>query len=235
MKIGTDGVLLGAWAFIPTHPLTTETNSNKTDDTTLFLDVGAGTGVISLILAQRFPDCQITAVEIDSDASQEGGENFSNSPWQDRLTMVHADFNVFVQTIKPQSVDAVVSNPPYFTTGAHAPDAKRLAARHEGLLNLNSLMEGSSAILKPSGRLAIIIPAEQRNRAEFTATLHGLKTTRICEVSTVPTKPPRRVLMEFMKSDTYTPMDFSQLHITNHDGTKTSDYLNLVNQFYIRQ
>ncbi len=235
MKIGTDGVLLGAWAFNQTQHLTTKNDANKTDDSMMLLDVGAGTGVIALILAQRFPDSRITAVEIDCDAAQEGSENFAGSPWTDRLTMIQTDFTCFVPTVNPESIDAVVSNPPYFTTGAHAPDAKRLAARHEGLLNLNSLMEGSSIMLKPSGRLAIIIPAEQRSRAEFAATLNGLCTTRICEVCTVPTKPPRRVMMEFMKSDATAPTDISRLYIANSNGIKTPEYLNLVHPFYIRQ
>ena len=128
MKIGTDGVLLGAWAI--GTPI-----SRQSDEELRIMDVGSGTGLIALMLAQRFPEATIVGVECDRDAAEEGADNFAGSPWHENLQMVHADFNTIAQESTSESLDAVVSNPPFFTNGAHAPDMQRLAARHEGTLN----------------------------------------------------------------------------------------------------
>lgn len=227
MKIGTDGVLLGAWAI--GTPI-----SSQSDKELRIMDVGSGTGLIALMLAQRFPKATIVGVECDRDAAEEGADNFAGSPWHENLQMVHADFNTIAQESTPESFDAVVSNPPFFTNGAHAPDMQRLAARHEGTLNLESLTAGAARLLHPGGILSIVIPAEQRQRAEFAASIHNLHTLRICEVHTVASKPVRRVLIDFIKAQYPAPVERSTLCISDANGNKTSDYVRLVSPFYIR-
>lgn len=227
MKIGTDGVLLGAWA-IGTPP------AKKPDETLRIMDVGAGTGLIALMLAQRFPKATIIGVECDTDAAEEGTDNFAASPWRENLQMVLADFNNIALQSTPESFDAVVSNPPFFTNGAHAPDLQRLTARHEGSLNLESLTAGAARLLRSGGILSIVIPAEQRQRAEFAASMHRLHTTRICDVHTVASKPARRVLIDFIKGQQPTTVESTSLYIADAKGNKTDDYLKIVSPFYIK-
>lgn len=227
MKIGTDGVLLGAWAIDALV-------SHQSDNEPRVMDVGSGTGLIALMLAQRFPKALITGIECDVDAAEEGAENFAGSPWRNNLQMVYADFNTNALEFMPESFDAVVSNPPFFTNGAHAPDVQRLTARHEGSLNLESLTAGAARLLRSGGILSIVIPMEQRQRAEFVASMHRLHAIRICEVHTVASKPARRVLIDFIKDQQPTMVERTTLCISDADGNKTSDYINLVSPFYIR-
>lgn len=227
MKIGTDGVLLGAWA--KPAPV-----SHQSDEQLRIMDVGSGTGLIALMLAQRFPKALITGIECDMDAAEEGADNFTNSPWRTNLQMVHADFNTIALEATPESFDAVVSNPPFFTNGAHAPDIQRLTARHEGTLNLESLTAGAARLLRSGGILSIVIPTEQRQRAEFAASMHRLNAVRICEVHTVASKPARRVLIDFVKDQQPAIVERTTLCISDADGNKTADYVRLVSPFYIR-
>lgn len=229
MKVGTDGVLLGAWAF---------NNRLKGDNELAILDVGAGTGLVALMLAQRFPTAAICGVEIDNDAAEECAENFRHSPWSDRLSIVNEDFTTFATKINgAEKFDLIVSNPPFFTNGALSPDASRSKARHENSLNIETLLSNSACMLTEKGELAVILPAEELKRAEFHATIAGFAISRICEVLTVPHKKPRRVMLQFTKNGIANEpikKEVGELILHDSQGNPTNEYISLVKDFYIK-
>lgn len=178
MKVGTDGVTLGAWASVAPGDAV--------------LDVGAGCGLIGLMMAQRGAG-SVTLLEIDPAAAAEAAGNAAASPWADAVTAISGDFMQF----DGGQYDRIVCNPPFFTNGELAPDAARATARHEASLTLESLARRAAAMLAPDGTLSVIIPADSRQRAEFAARLAGLHCRRTTLLHTKPTAPPRRALMEF--------------------------------------
>ena len=143
MKVGTDGVLLGAWAPV--------------QDVKRILDVGAGSGLISLQLAQRNPEAVITSVEIDPAAAAQAQENIQSSPWSNRMEVVCCDFRKYHPEDK---FDLIVSNPPYFVDALRCPDNQRCMARHTSELNYELLFGHSAHLLSEQGVISIIIPAE---------------------------------------------------------------------------
>lgn len=230
MKVGTDGVLLGAWSF-KDMPL---------DADACVMDVGAGTGLISLMLAQRFSRFKIDGVELSADAAEEAEENYRRSRWASRLKMLAGDFTKLTATMAPESYDLMISNPPFFATGALAPDSDRRLARHEGTLNFSSLLCGASKLLVPGGRIALVAPADMCGHITFEAELNGMKPVRICEVYTVPRKPARRVLIELMNmsgSKSATRDRFStkeQISIHDANGDFSVEYENITKDFYLK-
>ncbi len=229
MKVGTDGVLLGAWAF---------SNMVKCDGSFRILDVGAGTGLVSLMLAQRIPTAVIQGVEIDSDAAEECAANFLNSPWSDRLSVIKEDFTTFAETQNEAAkFDLIVSNPPFFTNGALSPDESRCKARHENSLNIETLLSNGARMLTEKGEIAVILPAEELERAEFHATIAGFVISRVCKVLTVPHKKPRRVMLQFKKNCINNPTlkkEMSELILHDSQGYPTPEYTSLVEDFYIK-
>ncbi len=205
MKVGTDGVLLGAW---------TDTNGCDTA-----LDVGTGCGLISLMLAQRNPSLSITGIDIVDEAVAEASKNFHASPWGDRLRAEVIDFNILAGDVS-KSFDLIVSNPPFYLTDIHSPDKMRTAARHGHNLTPLTLIEGcKNGVLATRGRLCMITPAEQADEIEFRAALAGLYVARRTDVHTKAQAPARRILWDIRKgvgktisdtlligSDTYTSL-----------------------------
>ena len=148
MKVGTDGVLLGAWCCV--------------ENITRILDVGCGTGLISLMLAQRC-QAEIDAVDIDEAACIQARENADRSPFGDRLQIFHRPFANFVnESAGIRQYDCIVSNPPYFIDSLKCPDKQRNQARHTDTLTLEELIEGSKQLLAPQGKLYLILPFDQR-------------------------------------------------------------------------
>lgn len=179
MKVGTDGVTLGAWASLAPGDRVA--------------DVGAGCGLVGLMMAQRGA-ASVTLLEIDPAAAAEAAANAAASPWAAAVTCLPGDA---LQLLPGGCYDRVVCNPPFFTTGLQAPDPARAAARHEGTLTLEALCAAAAAVLTPAGTLSIIIPADQAPRARFAATMAGLHPHRTDALITRAGAAPRRVLMEF--------------------------------------
>ena len=180
MKVGTDSVLLGAWAGV--------------EGARSILDVGTGTGVVALMAAQRNRSAMIDAVEIDSQAALEATLNFRRSPWADRLRVECVDFKSYSS---PKRYDVIVSNPPYFISGKASPDARRACSRHPDSLPFEVFFAKCRELLSERGRLSLIAPVEVKQQVEFLAGEQGLWMSRRLSVSTTARKQPRRLLWEF--------------------------------------
>lgn len=199
MKVGTDGVLLGAWA----------------NGGSRVLDVGTGTGVIALMMAQRYPDGQVTALDIDEGAVRQAEFNVAQSPFAERVTVLHERVQDHVG-----EYDAVVSNPPFFIDSLSAPDVQRNTARHADTLSYAELMQAAWRLLREDGEMSVVVPFDYRRRMEDEATFVGFFPSRVCAVKTVERKPARRFLLAFRKrpcpciSETMTIGDEAYLRMT---------------------
>lgn len=180
MKVGTDGVLLAAWV----QPL----------DACRILDVGTGSGLIALILAQH-SEAEIIGIEFDAVAAGQAAENARNSPWSGRIHIVNEDF----RTYKEGLFDLIVSNPPFFQNALRAPAPSRNQARHDVTLSYAELISKASKLLTPQGRLAVIIPNTAQQEFEDLCWASKLFLTRCCEVSTIQGQAPKRILLEFSR------------------------------------
>lgn len=180
MKIGTDAILLGAWS--------TAVEPQQ------ILDIGTGSGIMALMLAQRFPTADVTAVEINSAACEQACENFVAAPFADRLTLIRSA----VQDFRPQvQYDLIVCNPPWIQKSSKPPDAARTMARHCDSLSLEDLGAAVSRLLSPGGILNVILPVEQAISFAAIATENRLHCHRLCEVRPTPTSMPKRQLLAF--------------------------------------
>ena len=194
MKVGTDGVLLGAWA---------PANSFTPNPLTRILDIGTGSGLIALMLAQRFPEASIDAIDIDEAAVEQARENFVVSPWTDRLHAFHArlqDWQNHPLQITNYKYDLIVSNPPDFQNSLKNPDKGRQTARHTDTLSYAELLRHSARLLTEKGLLALVLPAEVEQEVHGLAAAELLSLTRITRVYSKESKPARRVLLGFEKS-----------------------------------
>ncbi|WP_167617475.1 tRNA1(Val) (adenine(37)-N6)-methyltransferase [Maribellus sediminis] len=216
MKVGIDGVLLGAWA--------------KVDTCQNILDVGAGTGLIALMLAQR-SSAQITAIEIEKNAAGEAIENVALSPWKDRVKVKHISFQEFA-VHNSQKFDLVVSNPPFFSNSFHAANNERTLARHNQALPFSALIELSANILTEQGRLAVILPVEAAQQFILLAETHKLNMVRLTRVAPDMQKDPHRYLMEFSKQDLPCSTNFLAIR-NNHQEDYSAEYKLLCKEFYL--
>lgn len=234
MKVGTDGVLLGAWSSLPPEekkPLP-ETECASAPVYPSILDVGCGTGLIALMLAQRCQQAHIYGIEIDNIAADEAFENFAASPWADRLSVIKGDFTTMPEIVGDQKFDLIVSNPPFFTNGEKSPDQARMAARHETSLPLSTLVETSCHLLSDNGHICIVLPVDREEELKYLAVVNHLCLSRLTRVSTVTTKPPRRILAELRRGSSM-PTILAQLHIHGADGGFSAEYTSLVKDFYL--
>jgi len=218
MKIGTDGVLLGAWVSIETKPNT-------------ILDIGAGTGVIALMLAQRCDAESIEGIEIDDSAYEQCVENFENSPWGDRLYCFHAGLDELVDEID-EPYDLIVSNPPFYAEKVSSGDTARDLARQNSSLPFDELLEAVSQLLAPKGHFAVIIPHKEESKFLKLASAYGLYPNRITRVKGNATAPIKRSLLElcFEKGGTLT----NELTIETERHQYTEAYKSLVKSFYLK-
>ncbi|MBR5132832.1 MAG: methyltransferase [Alistipes sp.] len=179
MKVGTDGVLLGAWADV--------------EGDSRILDIGTGSGLIALMLAQRNAKAEIVALDIDEDATIQAQHNFSLSPWNSRLSVVHSNITDYMSDRK---FTHIVSNPPYFVDSLHSPNAARTAARHTSSLPFVDIVAAAERLLEPEGRLSVILPTDVASMFRREA-FERLWLTRQLDIVTKAGEPPRRTMMEF--------------------------------------
>ncbi len=220
MKIGTDAVLLGAWCSLDTYPDT-------------ILDIGAGTGVISLMLAQRSDAETIDAVEIDEAAYEEAVANFEQSDWGDRLFCYHASFEEFANEIEEEeeTYDLIVSNPPFFRGSHSDTDAARNTARNTDALPFEALIRHTREILATKGTFAVIIPFEEETHFIALAQEYNLYLNRVCHVQGTPSSKIRRSLLEFSFVETAVKEETLVIEVARHQYTDA--YKALTNDFYL--
>ena len=189
MKVGTDGTLLGAWALLPAAAET---------EAPLVLDIGTGTGLIALMMAQRYPQVRVVGIDIDDAAVSQARANVAESPFASRVNIVEGDV-VQPDILAGQSFDAIVCNPPFFEDALVCPDDRRTLARHAVTLSFAQLMGRARQLLTDGGELSVVVPADGKARLESEAALAGLFKVRQCSVFTSSLKPPRRFLMAFRR------------------------------------
>ena len=227
MKVGTDGVLLGAWATIPSH-------SDPAHKSSL-LDIGTGTGIIALMLAQRTtgiaPAFRIDALEIDPLAAQQAQENVAASPWSDHITVLPLSLQSFAESSTPQTYDLIVSNPPFYNATLKPSDESRAMARHKDALPVSAITRFASRALSPNGRLALIYPTAYDSEVMTAAVLSGLHPVRICDILTKEGKPCKRRMTEFSIQNS--PIARQQLIIRDAEGKYTREYRSLTSDFYL--
>jgi len=247
MKVGTDGVLLGAWCCQSGNREKVIGNKG-TSEAVRILDVGTGSGLIALMIAQRFPEAQIDAIDIAPDAIEQATYNFSLSPWSDRL---HAHLCPLQQVsplrgdLEGSSYSLIVSNPPYFVSSLKNPDHGRELARHTDTLSYTDLLQHSARLLSDNGTLALILPASEEQNIIRLAATYGLYPTRLTRVFSKPTKStPIRILIEFSprtcsssaascsEASSKLPL-ISALCLESPTSPRSEEYAELTKDFYL--
>ena len=217
MKVGTDGALLGAWA-----PVAGAAN---------LLDIGTGSGLIALMLAQRCPDARITGVDIDGPATEQARENVAASPWKDRIRIVRQDVREWAER-EGEKYDALVANPPYFVEKVACPDAARHAARHTDGLSFDELLKAAVALMAETGTFSVVLPSTAVPEFIAAASRHRLYLCHQTWVHTKPTKPAKRALMTFVRRPAATRID--QLSLEVETGVFSPEFVALLQPFYLK-
>ena len=207
MKVGTDGTLLGAWAHGGSS----------------ILDIGVGTGLIALMMAQRFPESHIVGIDIDHEAVEQALENVKASPFRN----IEAD----AKSYGGSSFDAIVCNPPYFADSLQSPDMQRTIARHTVSLSFRDLLAAVSRLLADDGEFSVVIPFDCKARLESEAALAGLFKVRECAVKTTPRKQPRRYLIAFRRH--LSDLELTEGVIEIKPSVRSEWYQELTKDFYL--
>ena len=213
MKVGTDGVLLGAW--------TDDSNAQR------ILDVGTGSGLIALMLAQR-SNAPIDAIDIDENAYKQAIINFENSPFSERLKVYLTDFLSYSPS---QNYDLIVSNPPYFIDSLKSPNPSRNFARHSDELNLEALVQKSKQLLSTQGRLSLILPFSSFDSIQAIAIQNHLYLTRKTIVRPLKNHPPKRILLEFSPKEK--EIEINDIFIEESRHRYSQEYIELTKDFYL--
>ncbi|MCR9182544.1 MAG: methyltransferase [Flavobacteriaceae bacterium] len=221
MKVGTDGVLLGVWTSLESNPQS-------------ILDIGTGTGLLGLMLAQRSTADQIDALEIDEDAYEQCVENFENSPWADRLFCYHASLDEFVEEMEEEHYDLIVCNPPYFVPNERETDIpeNRKKARFYDSLPFEDLFESASRLLSEEGELAVVIPFSEEEKCIAFAKANKLFPFRITRVRGTITAPIKRSLLQFAFTKQTVEENELVLEISRHQYTDA--FKKMVRDFYLK-
>lgn len=217
MKVGTDAVILGAWTAV--------------DGALSALDIGTGTGLLALMLAQRSAELTIDAIEIDPAAAGQAAANVAASLFAGRIRVWQCDFRTF-DIGAGGSYDLVICNPPYFNKSFKPGEISRTLARHADTLDLSLLFSGAAKALSESGRISIILPSGQAATAKKQARLHGLYPARIMEVLPVPGASPKRHCMEFSRVDVAPALGSVVIEERGRHGYSDT-YRELVREFYL--
>jgi tRNA1Val (adenine37-N6)-methyltransferase len=219
MKIGTDGVLLGAWTPLINNPYNV-------------LDIGAGTGILSLMLAQRSNAEQIDAIEIDEDAYEQCVENFEASPWGDKLFCFHAGLDEFVEEPEDE-YDLIVSNPPFYTEDFKTDNEARDLARFADAMPFEDLIEAAALLLSENGIFSVIIPYKEEASFIALAEEYELYPLKITRVKGTPTSEIKRSLLAFGRTKpTEFPIDELIIETARH--IYTPEYIALTKDFYLK-
>lgn len=225
MKVGTDGVLIGAWASIPS-------GGGR------MLDIGTGCGLIALMLAQRSgPEWQSDAIDLDNAAAEQARDNFATSPWRDRLHAYPASLQDWASdTARHGTYRLIVSNPPYFRNALKNPDDGRRTARHTDCLSFDDLLHCSAVLLQEDGLLALILPAEAEDDILRQASTYSLYPVRLCHVHSRMNKPAKRILIELQHRSALSVNEMvtpAILCLEPSDAPESADYARLVKDFYL--
>ena len=216
MKVGTDGVLLGAWTSVQ--------GARRGGD------VGTGTGLVALMLAQRSPaDVKIVALEVDTAAVEQAKENVARSFWKEQIEVVQADFNQYHSSGK---FDVIVSNPPYFVGSLKCPDVQRNAARHDTSLTYEELLKGVAGLLAEDGTFTVVIPADVADRVKGIASMWYLYAVRQLNVITKPGGVPKRVLIAFSFGNRECVVEELLTEIARHKYSE--EYIMLTREYYLK-
>lgn len=218
MKVGTDGVLLGAWTSLDNHP-------------NAILDIGTGTGLIALQMGQRSQAETIDAVELDSDAFEQSVENFEASPWADRLFCYHASFQEFHEEIDEQ-YDLIITNPPFYMEGVSSGNRSRDISRQSRSLPFEELLKGISKLLSPAGSFATIIPYIARQNFVSLAKAKGLFVNRATHLRGNANTDFKRSLLQFSRKEI--PPQIDTLAIETNRHQYTTAYIELTKDFYFK-
>lgn len=214
MKVGTDGVLLGAWGCVEGRRI---------------LDIGTGTGLIALMAAQRNREAQVLGIDIDEEAVRQAKENIAESPFASRVTCELQD----VLTFQPEApFDAILCNPPFFTEDTLPDDAARALARNNKSLPFPQLVKKIASLLTDSSKFSVIIPSGHMQELISLCLVEGLHLNRRCIVRTKTNKPPRRVLLSFSAKAPQTTEE-QNLNLMADDGSRSEAYKALTNDFYL--
>lgn len=235
LKVGTDGVLLGALSKIGHLQTHDSCNDNSCKEVSGILDIGTGTGLIALMLAQR-SNARIWAIDIDPDAAVLAAYNFAHSPWAERLDCLHCALENF----KAESIsaapgspkmkwDLIVSNPPYFENSLKCPKANRSIARHNDSLSYREIAEFAAENLSGHGRLSLILPSEQERDVVRHCASFGLYPERMVQIHTTAKKPAKRTVMEFCRIRCETQRETLTMM---ENGSYTPEFKSLVYNFY---
>jgi tRNA1Val (adenine37-N6)-methyltransferase len=227
MKVGVDGVLLGAWADI--------------EDATVILDAGCGCGLIALMAAQRNPHAVVHGIDIHQPSVDEATANALSSPWSDRIDFALCNF-VDYRCDKP--INHILSNPPFFDSGITDPQTDREFTRHSAMLGPLSLISVGSRLLAPDGRISMIAPPEWLDRICVEARNYGMYINRLMYVYSRPARPPKRILVELRRGEIvkenikFEPTSNNSLYIEtlNSDGVidYSPEYRLLSSPFYLK-
>lgn len=224
MKVGTDGVLLGALAAGPSSPhpvLDTEPSPHV-------LDIGTGSALCSLMMAQRFPQSLIIGIDVDNDACRQAEENVSQSPFKDRITIKHTSLQDFRN--ESRQFDSIICNPPFFEESLQCPDIQRNTARHTTSLPYSTLISRCKELLSPDGTLTIIIPTLAVNRIEEECALYSLFIVRRLHIKTTENKQPKRTLLYIRHHPA--PI-VTSTHTLTEGGERSEWYAEITKDFYL--
>ena len=219
MKIGTDAVLLGAWCPLENNPYSV-------------LDIGAGTGILSLMIAQRSNAEQIDALEIDEEAYEQCVENFETSSWSDRLFCFHAGLDEFVDEPEDE-YDIIISNPPFYSEDFKTDNTQRDIARFQDALPFEDLIDAADLLLSENGIFAVIIPYKEEEKFIDLCAQVELYPVKITRVKGTPTTEIKRSLLAFKRYELST-LSADELVIETSRHQYTDAYINLTKDFYIK-
>lgn len=221
MKVGTDGVLLGAWAPV--------------EGIKRALDIGAGTGVLALMLAQRQPSAEVIGVEVDEQAASQAKVNVANSPFSERVVIEHLSIQSYAQNPAAGTFGLIVSNPPFFTGGVLSDNQERASVRHTVKLSHQDLLRSVQRLLSPTGKFCTVLPLLEGLRFEELAATYQFHLTHKCEIRPRIDKPINRLLLQFEKQPAREEVvkETFSLFAGATGETRSERYIELTRDFYL--